>query len=249
MSWEEIKNRVRRRDSFICQNCGLEERDKSFHVHHIVPRSDGGIDHPDNLVLLCPSCHSKLEGTRRNPTYLGNSVRLIDIVSSFELSNVLRFIERDIRSSTNHFSILFLKDRRICNRCLSNTSNIDTNEFQYSKSYSDMLEEFIRIGLNGGDVEHIIESDSLFYGNIRYKCGDCGGSGLDFSNNLDEYKFYSILDNVHDVLLKKGINFCEDVLNNTAKRMYVLPQNQCRELRVLERAVNYSVHCGKFIDR
>jgi len=30
--------------------------------HHLVPRRYGGSDRKDNLVTLCPTCHSKVEG-------------------------------------------------------------------------------------------------------------------------------------------------------------------------------------------
>lgn len=43
------------RKSF-CQVCG---RTYGLHVHHIIPRSRGGGDTPDNLVTLCYECHDK----------------------------------------------------------------------------------------------------------------------------------------------------------------------------------------------
>lgn len=42
-----------------CEYCG-EEIDH-FEVHHITPRSDGGQNDPDNLIVLCPNCHSKAD--------------------------------------------------------------------------------------------------------------------------------------------------------------------------------------------
>ena len=38
-----------------CANCEKEGE----HWHHIVPKSRGGSDSPNNLVLLCLDCHSK----------------------------------------------------------------------------------------------------------------------------------------------------------------------------------------------
>lgn len=29
--------------------------------HHIVPRSAGGSDDPENLVLLCAACHARIQ--------------------------------------------------------------------------------------------------------------------------------------------------------------------------------------------
>lgn len=76
--WPNIRGRVLRRDNYTCQDCGIEfgkrsrkvfdstlkrgkggYRKESLEVHHIIPRSLGGSDHPGNLKTLCPSCHKK----------------------------------------------------------------------------------------------------------------------------------------------------------------------------------------------
>lgn len=76
--WPKIKAAVLRRDRYICQDCGVNfERGRmkvydpsmrngkggmrweSLEVHHIVPRSRGGSDHPGNLKTLCPACHRR----------------------------------------------------------------------------------------------------------------------------------------------------------------------------------------------
>jgi hypothetical protein len=42
-----------------CTSCGQGE---PLDLHHILPRSQGGDDLSINLVVLCRSCHTKLEG-------------------------------------------------------------------------------------------------------------------------------------------------------------------------------------------
>ncbi len=50
----------------VCQGCGNEApfRDENgepfLEVHHMHRRSDGGADHPDNVVALCPNCHRRV---------------------------------------------------------------------------------------------------------------------------------------------------------------------------------------------
>jgi hypothetical protein len=53
-----IKAYVLYRDHHTCQKCKAQNTE--LHVHHIVFRSNGGTDSPDNLVVLCGSCHKKL---------------------------------------------------------------------------------------------------------------------------------------------------------------------------------------------
>jgi 5-methylcytosine-specific restriction endonuclease McrA len=46
---------VKQRD--IC--CQLCASDTELQVHHIVWRAFGGTNEPENLILLCPTCHGK----------------------------------------------------------------------------------------------------------------------------------------------------------------------------------------------
>lgn len=39
-----------------CKHCGIE---KELEAHHIVPKSLGGTDDKQNIVMLCGSCHGK----------------------------------------------------------------------------------------------------------------------------------------------------------------------------------------------
>lgn len=74
----KVNRAVLRRDHFICQDCGEDfgrtrrrvndatvRRARggyvweSLEVHHIIPRSRQGSDHPGNLKTLCPACHRK----------------------------------------------------------------------------------------------------------------------------------------------------------------------------------------------
>jgi RNA-directed DNA polymerase len=49
-----------------CPNChqGITE-ESEWHKHHIQPKSHGGSDELDNLILVCSACHSQIH----NPIY------------------------------------------------------------------------------------------------------------------------------------------------------------------------------------
>lgn len=59
--WDTQRNAVLFRDDYTCQECGDE--DPWLHVHHKIPRTEGGTDHIDNLVSLCPDCHADRHDT------------------------------------------------------------------------------------------------------------------------------------------------------------------------------------------
>ena len=51
----DIRYFVFARDNYTCQVCG--GKNKIFQLHHIIYRSNGGSDRPDNLATVCTDCH------------------------------------------------------------------------------------------------------------------------------------------------------------------------------------------------
>lgn len=65
--WCRQKRKARERDNHACQNCGKTRKElgRKLSVHHIIPfrefSSYKRANQIDNLVCLCPSCHTKAE--------------------------------------------------------------------------------------------------------------------------------------------------------------------------------------------
>jgi len=55
-NWEEIRQKVLKRDSFKCVKCNTE---RELHVHHIHPKYFSGSHELSNLITLCAKCHSE----------------------------------------------------------------------------------------------------------------------------------------------------------------------------------------------
>jgi 5-methylcytosine-specific restriction endonuclease McrA len=61
-----IRARVLEREQHRCSGRFLGgECSASLHVHHIIPRNEGGTDELDNLMVLCSRHHPMLESIRR----------------------------------------------------------------------------------------------------------------------------------------------------------------------------------------
>jgi hypothetical protein len=54
---EELKERVKSRDSFRCLCCGYGKQRTQLQVDHISPSYHGGNNHFDNLQTLCKTCN------------------------------------------------------------------------------------------------------------------------------------------------------------------------------------------------
>jgi 5-methylcytosine-specific restriction endonuclease McrA len=53
--YDRLRTEVLDRDEWRCQRCGGK---RNLDVHHVRPRSQGGFDVADNLIVLCRSCHT-----------------------------------------------------------------------------------------------------------------------------------------------------------------------------------------------
>ncbi len=53
--------------AYICPKCGRDyaAAGGSWQGHHIVARSDGGADDPDNIIYLCVACHTEWHAVER----------------------------------------------------------------------------------------------------------------------------------------------------------------------------------------
>jgi DEAD/DEAH box helicase domain-containing protein len=64
-NWAAQRDRVRARDGYRCQNCGVPESDRAHDVHHKTPfrafSSYRQANELSNLVTLCPRCHHRVE--------------------------------------------------------------------------------------------------------------------------------------------------------------------------------------------
>jgi 5-methylcytosine-specific restriction endonuclease McrA len=58
--WDWRRAEIRKRAGDKCEECG--NKSDKHHVHHIVPRDQGGNHDFSNLILLCTRCHSKKKG-------------------------------------------------------------------------------------------------------------------------------------------------------------------------------------------
>jgi 5-methylcytosine-specific restriction protein A len=75
---EVVKKYALRAADGVCQGCNKEapfvgkNGEPFLEVHHLHRRSDGGADHPDNVVALCPNCHRRVhhgqDGDKFNQT-------------------------------------------------------------------------------------------------------------------------------------------------------------------------------------
>lgn len=57
--WKQLSCAIMKRDNWLCQSC--RKSNDLLHVHHIVPYRFSKDNSPDNLITLCPNCHSKAD--------------------------------------------------------------------------------------------------------------------------------------------------------------------------------------------
>jgi len=91
--WPHITIRIKQRDGERCVDCGKKEEMTSFlepklstrlEVHHIIPRSQGGSDHPANLKTLCHECHWKYHRHREKEIILPTGQQTLNMLGGME---------------------------------------------------------------------------------------------------------------------------------------------------------------------
>jgi hypothetical protein len=88
MLWPKVHITILRRDRFTCQDCGRQGRQvvagklRGLEVHHIIPRSEGGTDHPTNLKTVCIECHKSYTAeSARDRAIIKSTERQVNLLS------------------------------------------------------------------------------------------------------------------------------------------------------------------------
>ena len=68
LKWTLIREDILERDGYKCQLCGKKGTSK-LHIHHILKRRNGGENYYDQLLTVCPKCHSSADRKRYNPSW------------------------------------------------------------------------------------------------------------------------------------------------------------------------------------
>jgi 5-methylcytosine-specific restriction endonuclease McrA len=55
LSYENLRQRILRRDGWRCQSCGTMS---NLEIHHKQFRSHSGNDSEENLITMCTACHA-----------------------------------------------------------------------------------------------------------------------------------------------------------------------------------------------
>lgn len=61
---KETRKAIYKREGYACAVC---DSNRQLEIHHVIRRSRGGGNHPDNLVCLCHICHCLVHGERVMP--------------------------------------------------------------------------------------------------------------------------------------------------------------------------------------
>lgn len=67
--WQKLRLKILIRDSYTCAYCG----DTANQVDHIVPRSAGGTNDPENLTAACARCNRAKGAGQSMPIFSADS--------------------------------------------------------------------------------------------------------------------------------------------------------------------------------
>ena len=83
---DELRSRILSVCDFKCKMCGAGKR--KLDIHHIVPRSQGGLNSINNLIPLCKPCHRRYEASNSKSVIRKSTITHITYANT--TSNSLR---------------------------------------------------------------------------------------------------------------------------------------------------------------
>ena len=63
--YENKRQFVLARDNYTCQCCKGKSGSKELHVHHVIPKSEGGTNVVTNLITVCAPCHKDIHAGKK----------------------------------------------------------------------------------------------------------------------------------------------------------------------------------------
>lgn len=78
-----VREEVKEIYNFECQLCYVGFDRKQLQIHHILRRCDGGTNHHDNLIPLCPDCHVQVHSNEI--THNSRGARIMHLESNIYL--------------------------------------------------------------------------------------------------------------------------------------------------------------------
>ena len=92
-----VKQFVLFRDEYSCQKCSGKKKDEKLQVHHIIFRSKGGTDSPDNLITLCKTCHDDLHAHKNEEqeSYKLQKKRQKKTVDAVQVSTIGAYLKKN----------------------------------------------------------------------------------------------------------------------------------------------------------
>jgi 5-methylcytosine-specific restriction endonuclease McrA len=88
-----------------CKKC---LRKNNLDLHHIIPRTEGGLNSINNLIPLCRKCHIELEPKRSNPIIKNEYMKITYLISKSLLEEVKKIaIDKDTNVTTIVRNLLY----------------------------------------------------------------------------------------------------------------------------------------------
>jgi len=98
--YQNMRSYLMSREHGKCQFCGNDFKGQSSHIHHIKPRSKGGNDRSNNLVLLHETCHKEIHDQHLEKKLKSNS-------KDYKHSTFMNIINKKFRQDIPELKITY----------------------------------------------------------------------------------------------------------------------------------------------
>ena len=122
---QTIRFKILQRDNFTCQYCGRKAPEVILEIDHKIPRSKGGLNRPDNLVVACSECNGGKGNTLldEKPVIKNEAIKTSDFRRSgfgIACNKCGRFTDRYLRTQITGKTLkqaYYFKEYNKCSFC------------------------------------------------------------------------------------------------------------------------------------
>lgn len=188
--FENVKAYVLSRDRYKCQ-CGKSGCSKKLEVHHIIFRSNGGSDSPDNLITLCSKHHDQLH---KGKLILKNIKKHKELKSATTMNVIRKRLLKRFPSAIETFGYVTKSNRY---------------KFNIEKSHSN--DAFV---IAGGSSQKRCETKNALFKRKNNRCLQKNRNGFSPSIRRRRYKIQP-----KDIIKWNGRNYIAQGMQNLGKQL------------------------------
>ncbi|KKL94820.1 hypothetical protein LCGC14_1860900 [marine sediment metagenome] len=205
---DKLRNKIRKRDNYICQNCGYHTDKRMLDIHHYDHNHQN--NKCNNLRVLCVWCHMRCH--RLKEKYILPVIITFEEIIKYDLDDDLFPVNKGFDF---HLNYAFTRNLTTLFETINNSRLINENHVNFAFNLYPLLEN-----ANKAIVENVVFSSELVKDELEINF-----QNLYFQYQVDLGHYYFDNDVTHS--FKDALTTQNQILNNMIIKYGAILTNHC----------------------